>query len=615
MDRAQLEEMTLEQLKTEAQKFNISLVEDKYKLIEDILNFIERQKVQTHSAKSAGAHKTTQKAGDTPSSLSPASEQVRQITPDVASLITALTNPMQQLQQQILDSQQAQQTLLQEMLLALTARIVNPPPAQMEQPVTEQESASPRSHTSSQPSQRTTLSTISSSQAITLLASQIPDFGGTESENVQLWIQRIEQVARIHRVPDDVTLLAASSKLTNIARKWYDIGSGSMLESWQGFKEAILKRFTRKILYHIAIQKVENRKWNFSKESFLEYATEKLTLMHNLGLSQESTIHLLISGIGSRSLRELAASLNAASVDDFLEKMHQIASASLEHDKRHDTKSTKKETVHKPGYKSAVNDKQTEKEGPLVCAHCKKPGHHKDKCWRLRRRDQIEQQTTTASTPAPTPSIPVATVSVDEVTEEDSVIAFVQQPNGKNIYIQTLALEVKSLNYVNCNLRALVDTGSPISFVKLSIFNIVKNTPSKLLLGYDQRNHTDSQLTELVNDLARIDVDLETERNTIRDTAHEVTEKLRKYNKKYRDARHKPATKYKVDDLVMIRNLHAKPGQSTKFDVPYKGPYQVTKVLDFDRYVVTDIPGFNLSAKPYKAILSPDKLKPWIRPV
>ncbi|KYN09433.1 Pro-Pol polyprotein, partial [Trachymyrmex cornetzi] len=143
----------------------------------------------------------------------------------------------------------------------------------------------------------------------------------------------------------------------------------------------------------------------------------------------------------------------------------------------------------------------------------------------------------------------------------------------------------------------------------------VKNTPSKLLLGYDQRNHTDSQLTELVNDLARIDVDLETERNTIRDTAHEVTEKLRKYNKKYRDARHKPATKYKVDDLVMIRNLHAKPGQSTKFDVPYKGPYQVTKVLDFDRYVVTDIPGFNLSAKPYKAILSPDKLKPWIRPV
>lgn len=32
-----------------------------------------------------------------------------------------------------------------------------------------------------------------------------------------------------------------------------------------------------------------------------------------------------------------------------------------------------------------------------------------------------------------------------------------------------------------------------------------------------------------------------------------------------------------------------------------------------NRYIVVDVPGFNLSARPLNTIMSPDKLKPWIR--
>jgi len=53
-----------------------------------------------------------------------------------------------------------------------------------------------------------------------------------------------------------------------------------MLESWSDFKEAILRRFDTPILFHVALQKVEARRWNFSKESFREYAEDKLALMH-----------------------------------------------------------------------------------------------------------------------------------------------------------------------------------------------------------------------------------------------------------------------------------------------------------------------------------------------
>lgn len=61
---------------------------------------------------------------------------------------------------------------------------------------------------------------------------------------------------------------------------------------------------------------------------------DKLSLMHNLNLDEGSTIHLVISGIQSRSLRETAASLNSSSIDRFLDSMHQITSVSADTDKK-----------------------------------------------------------------------------------------------------------------------------------------------------------------------------------------------------------------------------------------------------------------------------------------
>ncbi|EZA62093.1 hypothetical protein X777_05420 [Ooceraea biroi] len=170
------------------------------------------------------------------------------------------------------------------------------------------------------------------------MASQIPEFGGTESDNVEVWLRRIEKVAEIHAAQEGVKYLAATSKLTGAARKWFEMGSGEMLESWTGFREAILKRYKRRILFHVAIQKIEARRWMYFKESFLEYAADKLALMHGLDLPDQEKIHLIIGGIGSRSLRETATALAAEDVDLFLHQMHNITSASGEADTRRQPK-------------------------------------------------------------------------------------------------------------------------------------------------------------------------------------------------------------------------------------------------------------------------------------
>lgn len=67
--------------------------------------------------------------------------------------------------------------------------------------------------------------------SITWIAAQIPEFGGTEYENVCNWIRRVEKIAQVHGASDGATLLAASSKLTKTARQWHESQDGSVLES------------------------------------------------------------------------------------------------------------------------------------------------------------------------------------------------------------------------------------------------------------------------------------------------------------------------------------------------------------------------------------------------
>jgi len=99
----------------------------------------------------------------------------------------------------------------------------------------------------------------------------------------------------------------------------------------------------------------------------------------------------------------------------------------------------------------------------------------------------------------------------------------------------------------------------------------------------------------------------------LRDSAQIVNRAVQEYNKIQYDKKHKKPTWYKEGDLVLVRILQPKPGTNQKLLPKYKGPYQIKTVLKKNRFVVTDIPGYNLTQKPFNTILSSDKIKPWIK--
>lgn len=142
----------------------------------------------------------------------------------------------------------------------------------------------------------------------------------------------------------------------------------------------------------------------------------------------------------------------------------------------------------------------------------------------------------------------------------------------------------------------------------------LKSSPAKILFGYDQASHADIKLVKFLNKVAKNDFNIQENCEQTRDIALETTRKLKEYNKVYYDKRHKKPSLYKEGDFVLIRNV-IKPGDEKKLQPKYKGPYKVAKVLNKNRYVIRDIPGFNVTQRPYNSILSPDRIKHWIKPV
>lgn len=539
MDRHRLETLTLPQIREEARLRGLILPDDVTRNggIKLILDFAERnaavgeQVEHTDSSTRAGRSEEIESVGESPS-------QPQQVSNE--SLLQFCATLSVQLQQQ--------QEMLQQMVAAVRDG------QSMSVPNTSGRADTRLNGISRAPSeggQTSSLGSVSSAQAVNLLATQIPEFSGAEGEIIEVWLRRINKVAEIHVASDGVKYLAATSKLKGAARKWFEMGSGEMLESWQGFSEAIEKRFRRKILFHVAIQKVEARRWNFTKESFLEYAAEKLALMYGLDLPVRETIHLIVGGIGSRSLRETAAALGAEDVDLFLQQMQSIISASGEMEIRKQSRGH----LSKPPKKD--HEKEVSRE--ITCFHCKVKGHKRYECPKLTREEQKPAWRRAPVMPA------VSVVQEDDEEKPSTMVALVSGNSGRQIYYSGKPLTVISLNSNPCKLTALVDTGSPISFVRENIYKkYLKNSAealAKITTAYRALNNTPIQISGITRSTIILeqlpDTSLEIKLHVLRESSISIDIVIGRdfLENQNIDLLYSPTEKNKEEMFMLLRSL------------------------------------------------------------
>ncbi|CAB0015773.1 unnamed protein product [Nesidiocoris tenuis] len=134
----------------------------------------------------------------------------------------------------------------------------------------------------------------------------------------------------------------------------------------------------------------------------------------------------------------------------------------------------------------------------------------------------------------------------------------------------------------------------------------IKTTPANLLFGVEQKFYGNDNVRNMLAEFEARDL------NFIRDRAAERQEVAARKNEAQYNLKHKPPTKYKINDYVMIKNVDVTPGVNKKLLPKFRGPYVVSKILPNDRYVINDVEGFQVTQTPYCGVCSPQNMKPWL---
>jgi len=131
-------------------------------------------------------------------------------------------------------------------------------------------------------------------------------------------------------------------------------------------------------------------------------------------------------------------------------------------------------------------------------------------------------------------------------------------------------------------------------------------TPFRLLFGSHARLRDDSDIRELIeNEWVTVFGEA---RDEIRIQAKENIKKIQEENQRSYNKRRKIAKTYCTGDLVAIRRTQQGPG--LKFASKYFGPYEVTRVLRNDRYMVRKV---GEHEGPMETTTSVDYMKFWIQ--
>lgn len=135
----------------------------------------------------------------------------------------------------------------------------------------------------------------------------------------------------------------------------------------------------------------------------------------------------------------------------------------------------------------------------------------------------------------------------------------------------------------------------------------IKAVPSEVFFGYRLRTDSDSLNPEELGSGQKIDV------TQLRRWVDDNIKANSEEQKERFDAKRTTANQYELGDLVLVKiQSQSNDGASRKLLPVFKGPFQVTKVLQNDRYEVSDMRGGERCQKLYTGVSAAENMKPWI---
>ncbi|XP_011701332.1 PREDICTED: uncharacterized protein K02A2.6-like [Wasmannia auropunctata] len=313
---------------------------------------------------------------------------------------------------------------------------------------------------------------MNSWQQIRVATKMIPTFTGTEKESVVKWLEQITGVSQLYQLGDEVIVLAAISQLQGRALEWYNRQQLESVATWDNFKFEIRRHFEVKESYTATLARLGQRTWRSYSEKFVDYAEEKLTMMQVLTLTEREKIDLLADGVRDPILRKMVLSTWVTSVPEFLDHVRRITEDAV----------MLRRAEARPGSVRDLRGAQLPLEAgartEMLCHVCKKPWHlarfcreRKQICYRCGQEGHISSRCAGGrgtATGATASSHLVELSGAGELEEAAAETLHINHPRWTSGGEACVGVRVAANPRVI--LRALVDTGSPVSLIRQSAY-------------------------------------------------------------------------------------------------------------------------------------------------
>ena len=270
----------------------------------------------------------------------------------------------------------------------------------------------------------------------------LEDFDG-QSLNVEKWLRKAEEYRQLFAWTDGYTLYQAIVSLRSMAKVWHDGLEGAYTD-WNGFKVCLVERF-RKVVDEALIHKRLSRMMKLSDESYEMFATRVKSLGTEGGVTEQSIIRYIVSGLCKDRIYEHVKYVSYGSLQDIVRHLNNCQ-ANIEMEEKVE-RSYNKPAVTKPnndqiGAKGNEQVSRLPEAGTkIICYNCQQEGHISRKCPMPRKPNETKEAHQIERT---------ITKNQDEVEES---------PMRKILLI--MEKEVIKLD-------TLMDSGSPVSIIKIS---------------------------------------------------------------------------------------------------------------------------------------------------
>lgn len=211
-----------------------------------------------------------------------------------------------------------------------------------------------------------------------MLGNVIPEFDPMfKGQTINMWLNKVEECAKLYRWGDDQIIHYALPKLTGIARSWYQ-ALPSISFSWPEWKIKLLDTFPSSDDYAELLTEMlaKRAKYNDSLEL---YFYEKVNLLNRCEIFGKRAVDCLLYGIEDRSLRLGAKAAKCQEPEEVLNYFQSIKQQIRETDK---SKVSLDKKIYPPSNQNIKqfndNDTKTSKtstNSPVVCYNCNEPGH------------------------------------------------------------------------------------------------------------------------------------------------------------------------------------------------------------------------------------------------